>query len=174
MIQKVLLTILLATSIFAKDAIFFMPRDADIAIKELLRTLEGAKKSVDIAMFSFTNRDISKKLKNIAKDGIKVRIIYDKKSNINDKYSTIGYLSKYKNIDTYTISGDVAKNGKYSGSMHIKIAIIDSRTVVFGSANWSKSAFSINHELLFINSDEEIVKKSIDYFDFMIKNSSQY
>ena len=53
----------------------------------------------------------------------------------------LSYLAKYKNIKTYRLKGLLSKNKKYSGIMHIKMAVIDKKIVIFGSANWTYSAF---------------------------------
>ena len=53
----------------------------------------------------------------------------------------------------------LSKNKKYSGIMHIKMAVIDKKIVIFGSANWTYSAFSKNYETLFVSKDYAMAKK---------------
>lgn len=167
-------TILALSSLEAKESIFFMPEERSMALSELLKKIDNSKKSIDIAIYSFTHKGISKALQNAAKRGVKVAIIYDKKSNQNNNYSTLAYLAKYKNIEAYTLEGELSKNRKYRGSMHVKLAIFDKNEVVFGSSNWSNSAFTISYELLYFTDSTKIVQKSIDFFDKTIKKSISY
>jgi len=166
--------LLLFCSLQAYESIYFMPKDANRALNEIVEAIDSAKSSIDIAMFSFTNRTIAKELKKRAKEGVKIRIIFDKKANAKDEFSSLGYLAKYENITAYTISGEREKNGKYSGKMHLKLAVIDNKKAIFGSANWSSSAFSINHELLYVTDSEKIVKECSDYFGEIVKKSDKY
>ena len=83
-----------------------MPQEQEKAIKSLIQTIKSSQKTLDIAIYSFTNREISKAIRDTAKKGVKVRIIYDKKSNKDNDYSTIGYLAKLKNIQTCLLEGN--------------------------------------------------------------------
>ena len=84
------------------------------------------------------------------------------------------YLAKYKNIQVYKLKGKLAKSKKYHGIMHMKMALIDRKTVIFGSANWTYSAFSNNYELLYINEHKEIAKKCEKYFGILLKKAKLY
>lgn len=142
------------------DEFYLMPRDAKRAISSLTSHLAGAKSEILVAIYSFTNREISKALRDAAKKGVKVRVIYDKESNEDTDKSTIGYLAKLRNIEVCRLSGNFSKNGKYVGKMHSKIALIDGKFLVIGSANWSKSAFENNYETLLITQNGDFIQKS--------------
>lgn len=156
------------------QSLYFMPREKDEALDSLISTIKKSTHSLDIAIYSFTNREISKAIRSVAKKGVNVRIIYDKKSNQNVKNSTIGYLSKLKNVQTCLMQGKKSNNGKYYGLMHTKMAISDSDTLVIGSANWSKSAFETNYETLFITRNKELITKSKKEFDSMFQLCEKY
>ncbi len=156
------------------DELYFMPKDRGVAFKSLLRTLKDSKNTLDIAIYSFTNREISKAIRDVAKRGVLVRIIYDEKSNQNPNQSTIGYLAKLKNIQTCLLEGEISSNKKYRGLMHIKMAISDDRSLILGSANWSKSAFETNYETLLILNNKDFIQKSQDSFNTMFKKCKKY
>lgn len=160
-------------TIFA-NTLYFMPDEQDKALKELITTIKNTQKSLDVAIYSFTNREISKAIRDIAKKGVKVRIIYDKKSNEKVHNSTIGYLAKLKNIHACLLEGKRSKNNKYNGLMHTKMAISDKKILVLGSANWSKSAFETNYETLLFLEDSTLLKKSQNTFEKMFKECEEY
>lgn len=162
-----------------EDRIYFMPYEKKEALEALKNNLTNARESIQIAVFSFTNKEIAKVLRDQAKKGVKISIVYDKESNINNSYSTIGYLGSLRNIEVCVLQGlknnSNAKNKKeYYGIMHQKLAIIDGKIVMLGSANWSKSAFESNYENLFITSQNNIVQKTQYYFAQMLKECKPY
>ncbi|MDD6056195.1 MAG: phospholipase D-like domain-containing protein [Helicobacteraceae bacterium] len=167
------LSAVLASSLFSAE-LYFMPDEKDNALKALLQTIESSKNTLDIAIYSFTNREISKAIRDIAKKRVKVRIIYDKKSNENVNNSTIGYLSKLNNIETCLLEGKRSSNGKYKGLMHTKMAISDKDTLIIGSANWSKSAFETNYETLLLTQESTLIEKAKKEFNKMFKECKKY
>ncbi len=163
------------SNLVAKDNFFLLPKENELALQSILKSFDQSKKSIKIAVYNFTHKKIAKKLKNTAKKGIKVEIILDEySSNTKKDRSMLRYLAKYKNITMYQLKGKLSKSKKYHGKMHMKVAIIDDKTVIFGSANWSYSAFSNNYELLYIKKDYAIAKKMSKYFDELKKKSKIY
>ena len=159
--------------VFSKE-LYFMLQEQEKAIKSLIQTNKSSQKTLDIAIYSFTNREISKAIRDTAKKGVKVRIIYDKKSNKDNDYSTIGYLAKLKNIQTCLLEGNRSYNGKHNGLMHTKMAIIDDKHLILGSANWSKSAFETNYETLLILQDKDFIQKAHKSFNAMFNKCEKY
>lgn len=174
--MKKLVFLVLCVGFWAKilsaDSLYFMPYDATNAVNALVSEIKSAKKEVKIAIYSFTNREIAKAIRDSAKRGVRFKIIFDYKSNIDDSYSQIGYLAKLKNIEVCTLRGK--NNGKYSGIMHNKIAIIDDKSVVFGSANWSKSAFDVNYEMMIISQNKSYISQIGGYFARMSKECKAF
>lgn len=183
MFKKLLVVLLFAISVdlaTAREKIYFMPDESNIAINEIIKTINSARSTIDIAMYTFTNKTLANALKQQARRGIKINIIYDQKSNIDDgkpqRNSTIGHLAKLKNINIYTLKG--LKNTKsyrsYCGIMHHKIMIVDDDVAVLGSANWTKAAFSINYENVIVTNNQEITTKAIKYYKMMLKRAKKY
>ncbi|RDU55855.1 nuclease NucT [Helicobacter sp. MIT 00-7814] len=154
------------------EQLFFMPFEQKQALNALLSSFKSAKQSIQVSIYSFTNKEIAKALKDAAARGVKVAIIYDKDSNAKNKTSTIGYLAKYKNISVCLLEGLDA--GKYKGIMHQKMAIVDSRLLVLGSANWSKSAFEYNYETLLFSDNTEFVAKAQRTFALMAQKCQMF
>ncbi|RDU65091.1 phospholipase D-like domain-containing protein [Helicobacter sp. MIT 14-3879] len=172
--MKKIIALVIFTQILLADSIYFMPYDAKNAINSLIKEIKGAKNNVKISIYSFTNREISKAIRDSAKNGVKYQIIFDYKSNINESTSQIGYLAKLKNIQTCTLQGKRSYNDKYNGIMHNKLAIIDDETIIFGSANWSKAAFELNYELMVISRNKDYINQANNYFEKMLKGCKPF
>ncbi len=173
---KILLIIFFSVHLVASETkMFLLPNQAKPALKEILKELSLAKKSVKITIYNFTHKKIAKRLKYIAKKGIKVKIIYDYESTIQKRNkSTIYYLSKYKNIETFRIKGKYVKKKNYFGKMHQKIALIDDKVLILGSANWSYSGFGKNYEVVLILKDKDLAKKYSKFFDYIEKKATKF
>jgi len=162
--KKILFLILIIIYIQAQDNVYFLPQDGKKAEQTITQLFYKAHKNIKIAIFTFTNKNFLKALKSAARRGIKIQIIADYENNKNQKHwSIIPQLKKLKNIKVKLLKG-VGK-GRYKGIMHIKMFIIDDRIVSFGSANYTKSAFYKNYELLYINDDWTFTRRFIKIFD---------
>lgn len=159
---------------FGNQTLYFMPYEQKNALKSLIRNIRLAQHSIDVSIYSFTNREIAKALRDVAKKGTHIRIIYDYHSNVKNDFSTVGYLSKYKNIKVCLLEGKRAKNNKFNGIMHQKLAIIDDKLIVIGSANWSKNAFENNYELLLESDEKAMIEKAKGYFEKMFVQCQPY
>ncbi len=170
---KILLIIFINSSLNASaEKIYILPQEAKPALKEVLKQLSLAKKSVKITIYNFTHKKIAKRLKSIAKKGIKVKIIYDYESSTRKgNKSTIYYLAKYKNIFVYQIRGKYVKKKRYYGKMHQKIALIDDKILILGSANWSYSGFGKNYEVVFLTHNKKFIQKYSRFFDKLLKKA---
>jgi phosphatidylserine/phosphatidylglycerophosphate/cardiolipin synthase-like enzyme len=169
----VLLTAL--SALFADRYFFVSPKEGARAEAAIVSQIGKAKEEIVIAMYSFTNGSIASALKSAAKRGARVTIVVDEKNlRGNLKDSRAGELAKLRNIEVKIARGDKAKNGDYYGIMHMKVGVIDETISIYGSANWTNSAFNINHELLFIDDDPKIAKELKGYLETIIKNAKPY
>lgn len=167
----VILIAIFSTNLFS-DEVYFMPQDAQEALDDMTKSISKAKFSIKAAIYSFTHKDIAKALKKAAQNGADVEIIYDYESNIDTNHSTLKNLALYKKIKVRTLKGAQKKN--YFGKMHAKFIIIDNKKLFFGSANWSKSAFGVNYEVLYKTDDFKIIEKFNTGYNSMLKNSKIY
>lgn len=157
----------------AQERLYMMPYEQVNALKDLIGSIAKAQKSINISIYSFTNREIAKALRDASSRGVKINIIYDM-SQKDTSNSTIGYLEKFANIHTCLLEGRAAKNGKYKGIMHQKMIIIDDNLIGLGSANWSKNAFENSYETLYFTQSADIITKANEYYNKMLKSCKPF
>lgn len=147
------------------NQLFLLPKESSLALSSIKKELRSAKKSIKVSIYSFTNKKLAKALRDSARRGVKVEVIFDEKESKSHRgRSLFRYLAKYKNITIYRLNGKSSKNKKYKGIMHIKMALIDKKTLIFGSANWTYRAFSTNYETIFMTKDSKLAKKFDNFF----------
>jgi len=156
------------------DEMFFMPNDAEKAQDRVIKRIDEARESIYIAMYSFTNKEIAKALKNASNRGIKIVIAVDDKAGVEDKFSKIGELAKLKNVEAYAAKGERSPSDKYNGKMHAKIMSVDNVSCIFGSVNWSFTGFSINYEVMYESVDKNIIGGCQKYIKEIASNGKPY
>jgi phosphatidylserine/phosphatidylglycerophosphate/cardiolipin synthase-like enzyme len=117
-------------------SVLFSPKGG--VASKLIGLIAQAKKSVDIAIYSFTNGDVSKALITAAHSGVLVRVVMDKNQ-------TNGSQAK---IHDALVAGGVQVRllSPSGGIMHNKFTIVDGRLVETGSYNYSYNAENVNCE----------------------------
>jgi phosphatidylserine/phosphatidylglycerophosphate/cardiolipin synthase-like enzyme len=167
--KRILILFLIIIGLYAKDEVYFLPQDGNIAEKRVESLFYHAHENIKIAIYTFTNKKFLKALKSVARKGIKIYIVADYESNKNQLHkSVIPQLRKLRNIKVKLLKG--IGRGKYKGIMHMKLFIIDDIVVGFGSANYTYSAFHKNYELLYINDDWTFTRKFVNIFDKLYKS----
>lgn len=119
---------------------WFMPdnQDASLRIKELIRQ---SKKTIKVAMYTFTRRDFADTLIRAANRGVKVEVIIDS-AMCEGACSHI--VTQLKNSPV-TIRMSEGKS-----LLHTKMMIVDDSILEQGSANWTKAAFTQNEDYFII------------------------
>ncbi len=148
-LTAILLLSSLATSPFADDSeikVLFSPQDE--CGREILGRIGSAEKSIELAMYTLTSRALSNALASAARRGVTVRVFLDGE-NAEEYYSKAGFLAK---------NGVIVKPEKGEGLMHNKFCIIDDKTVITGSYNWTVSADLKNDENVIIMESDKIAK----------------
>lgn len=109
------------------------------ALGKVINTLESAKKTITLALFTFTHPEIIKTLLQLHRRGVHVELYLD-------RYTARGASSaalkqcKEAGIPTYLSQG--------LPLFHHKWALIDSKTLILGSANWTQAAFQKNKDFV--------------------------
>ncbi|WP_456480488.1 phospholipase D-like domain-containing protein [Nautilia sp.] len=170
--MKKILFLILAIALFAENEVFFMPYNGKTAEKKLFYLFTHAKKTIKICMYTFTNKKLARALKISAKKGVKITLIADKKE-AKYRYSAIPNLALIKNFDVYLLSGRKYKDGS-KAKMHVKLAIVDDKYLITGSANYSYSAFYKNYEYILISKETGLIKKFNKFFKRLKKESKKY
>ncbi len=172
--MKKIFTILLVSIFIYANNLYFMPKDGKKAEKKIYSLFTHAKKEIDIVMYTFTNKKLARALKIAAKKGVKITIIADNEES-KYKYSQIPKLALIKNIKVYLLSGKNYYNSKNKAKMHVKLSIIDKKTTILGSANYSYSAFYKNYEYILINDkDKYLTKRFYAFFHHLKILSTPY
>lgn len=116
---------------------FFLPSQR--ALKAVLQAIHVATHEILVAQFTFTHPQIAQALIEAHKKGVKVKVLIDRHSSQGASHKTATILNNAQ-VPTYTNKGVEL--------MHHKICLIDQKTLLFGSSNWTKSAFEKNYDLL--------------------------
>lgn len=139
--------------VFANVEVYFSLSDDPESI--IIKNIDKAIESLDVAMYSFNDIDIAWSVVNAKNRGVKVRIFLDSKE-ITAEHSKSRFLIN-EGVENIRISSN-------KGLMHNKFVIIDNKTVITGSYNWTASAGERNDENILVINDEKTVKKYRDYF----------
>jgi phosphatidylserine/phosphatidylglycerophosphate/cardiolipin synthase-like enzyme len=113
---------------------------------KIISEIGGAKKSIFVQAYSFTDKDIAMALAAAASRGVDVKVLLDK-SNQSDNRSAKDILL-YQNIPL--------RFDAPSGIAHNKIMIIDETKVISGSYNFSAAAYKRNTENLLVISNPSL------------------
>lgn len=131
--------------------LWFLPdnKEATAQITQLLRT---AKKTIRVAMFTWTRQDFAQEIVNAARRGVDVQVVIDSSSAKGASSHVANYLKR---------SGINVGFGPTNVLLHHKFLYVDDTTLVNGSANWTKAAFNQNDECFIVlhNLLEEQQKK---------------
>ena len=126
----------------------------DMIVKEI----NEAQSNIYIMAYGFTAREIASALLKAKKRGVHIEVLLDRKFNHNEKYSAADFTA-HMGIPIYL-------DGEHK-IMHNKVMIVDRKTVITGSYNFTKSANNDNAENLLIMRSKELAD---DYF----KNYQQH
>lgn len=141
-----------------QGSLFLLPDPSQNSLKTLLNTLKAAKKTIHIAMFTLTHSEITEALIEAKERGVDVAVAIDYYTARGASKKTLQKL-KNKGITLYLSQGKEL--------LHHKWGCIDDSSLIMGSANWTRAAFTKNHDfLLFLSpldsSQQQFFKKLWD------------
>ncbi len=115
--------------------VYFSPKSRTIprAVRPLI---QGARRSIDIAVFFLTHKDITRDLIHAHQRGVRVRVILDATAAKNG----------YTKHEILRAAGIPVKIENWGGKMHAKSAVIDGNIVIAGSMNWTSAGTGTNDE----------------------------
>ncbi len=142
---------------------WFLPNDKG-AVHRIRSLIRSAKKTIKIAMFTWTRLDFVNDIISANLRGVDVQIVLDNNSSKGSSLGVVKALQKGK-IPFRTSTGQ--------GLLHYKTMIIDDEVLVNGSANWTKAAFRQNEDCYFVLSplNEEQNKFLKKMWETILKNS---
>jgi phosphatidylserine/phosphatidylglycerophosphate/cardiolipin synthase-like enzyme len=118
----------------------------------------NAKESIDFLAFAFTNKKISDALKEQHDKGVVIRGVFDKEQHE-------GFLKRYSKFDTLLSHKIDVKLDGNKQTMHNKVFIIDHKTVVTGSYNFTVKANEDNSENAIVVHNREFASRYKDEFE---------
>ena len=125
---------------------YFCP--ADHCEDRALHEIGAARSTLDIAMYSFTSRELFSGLEEAGRRGVRVRVVADYLQAASPS-SVVPWLDG---------NGVQARAYQKGTTMHNKFAVIDGKTILTGSYNWSTNADERNRENMLIISGTEIAE----------------
>jgi len=144
---------------------------------EVKQRIDASRRSIRMVMFeavyyhrhknSPSNRLISA-LIDAKKRGVTVEVILDVR-NSGDR-NTVHNLEtadilKQAGVDVFIDSARI--------TTHNKLLIIDEKTVIIGSTNWTYSALAVNHEASVVFDSEETAGEFMAYFEKIKKSAKK-
>ncbi len=132
---------------------YFAPEDK--VAEKLVPRLKAATKSIDFMAFSFTHDDIGTAVLDRFKAGVKVRGVFE----------TTGSETRFSEYSTMKKAGLDVWQDANSYLMHHKVFIVDGKTAIFGSFNFSQNAETENDENLLIIDDPSLAQAFTAEFD---------
>lgn len=142
-----------------------LPEEVEVEIhfeeiqEQLIEQIRSAKFSIWVAVAWFTDKLLMRELYNKRQEGINVRLIV-LDDEINKKYG----FEYEKHFETKRAE----PTGMFKNIMHHKFCIIDLKTVVHGSYNWTNKA-RWNKETISIDVSRELAEKFASEFIELIK-----
>jgi phosphatidylserine/phosphatidylglycerophosphate/cardiolipin synthase-like enzyme len=133
--------------------VYFTPGEA--CQQAIIDLLSGARKSIDICVFTISDNDIADALVACHRRGLPLRIITDNDKQ-HDRGSDVGFLHE---------AGIPVRMDRSEHHMHHKFALIDGHTLLTGSYNWTRSAYRFNYENILITKEKEAVRQYQAEFD---------
>lgn len=124
----------------------------------IVKRIDKAQKSIDVAVYSINNKDIVKALKRAYDRGVKLRIL-------TDRQQAGRKTSKVRELHDYGIK--IRVNSKHKIE-HNKFAIFDFKDMTTGSYNWTEPASTKNSEnCLFFNRNKSTVREYHNRFNYL-------
>jgi len=132
---------------------YFSPGpDCRIAIEQAMET---ALDELLICVFTISDDRLSDAIQRAHRNGLTVRVISD-----NDKMADKG-----NDVERLALSGIDVRIDRSPDHMHHKFMVVDGKTVLTGSYNWTRSAETRNEENLVTIDDPSLASRFIGEFE---------
>jgi phosphatidylserine/phosphatidylglycerophosphate/cardiolipin synthase-like enzyme len=136
--------------------LWMLPDRQGSALAQVIHEIDSATKTIFISMFTLTHPDLTEALISAKKRGVDVRLCSDFYAGRGASRKSLKRLQE-ENIPLLFSQGQQL--------LHHKWALIDDHTLIVGSTNWTKAAFTKNRDcLLFLkdlSSDQQAYLKRL-------------
>lgn len=120
---------------------FLLPDSEGRAAAALGKHIDEAAESIRVAMFTLTHPVLVEKLAEAQKRGVEVTVAVDRYTAMGASKKAVERLQEAKARVLVNYGSQL---------LHHKWAVIDGKTLVLGSANWTAAAFKKNQDCLLI------------------------
>lgn len=144
------------------STVHFSP--GETCLGAIVSLVHGARKTLDICVFTISDDRISDALVQRHRAGTKVRLITD-----NEKLMDAG-----SDIERLVKAGIAVKVDRTEHHMHHKFAVADAKTVLTGSYNWTRSAAQYNEENLLVTTEAAVAGAFMREFEKMWAAMEKY
>lgn len=128
----------------------------------LISAIKSANKTLEIAIYSLSNKAISDAILDVFKRGVSVRVVIDW-----GQVSTSKIDPSVKALMDAKVPMKSLKGGGNYGIMHNKITIVDRSLLITGSYNYTVSANTKNFENIVFITDKNNINSYVQYFENM-------
>ena len=135
------------------ECYFFPNPSNEQRVVNMFRT---CKKTLDLAIFTFTRDSIAQAILEAQQRGVKIRCIGDD-GNSKVKGSDVRLLA--------SVGIPCKTDNNLRFHMHNKMAIIDNSVVITGSFNWTSQAVNKNQDNILFIEDKDIASQYTDYYN---------
>lgn len=149
----------------ARAALFF---PSNVSFRHVLRLLDGAERSLDVCVYTVTDRQIRERILAAHARRVRVRIVTDDKKAF-DQGSAIFPLAQAgvpivvaEQEEGWAPSNSPGARdggGARERHMHHKFALVDGRVLLTGSFNWTHAAHQRNQENLLVTDEPYFVAR---------------
>jgi len=144
---------------------YFTKKNGDLD-EILIKEINGTQKTLNIAIYSLTKENIADAILEAKKRGVDVKVITDKLESKSKFQKAI--------LDKLKTNSIPVKINSHAGLMHLKLSIVDDKTVLGGSYNYTANATKENDENLIVMRNSNIVSDYSTEFNAMWSNTSDY
>jgi len=141
---------------------YFSP--GDTCRNVIVNQITTAVSRVNICVFTISDDSITEAILQAHRTGKAVKLITD-----NDKSLDLG-----SDIEQLHKAGIPIKMDETRNHMHHKFMVVDSRSLITGSYNWTRSAAMYNHENILVSQDPGSVRSFLKEFDLLWQKMKDY
>jgi len=140
---------LLAAAAAPASEVYFSPNGG--VRQRLVRAIEESRRTIDIAVYSFTASELAEALYAAKARGVRIRVLVDR-----ERAEAGGSGIRGLRLNGITVR---SLGVPEQSLMHHKFAVFDERLVVTGSYNWTNSAEHANYENLVVLEEPAVVAR---------------
>jgi mitochondrial cardiolipin hydrolase len=136
--------------------------------EEIERLVQAVEASLDAALYRLNNPRLARILAEAAARGVKVRLVLDR-GKYEETLATRELVTE-ESLAFRLIPGRLGRGSK----MHHKFAILDDRTVLTGSYNWTLESEKENFDNLVVLRDPETLAIYSGEFEALWKDAEEF